>query len=206
MRALDAAALVHEQMTPWQDHFVWSGALGYGHVRLWLGVAAATLGRDDEADEHFAFACRSTTTTASVVVGPIAARLGGGARGERRARASAGARGARARARPRVRLRPDRSPGRADRRASTQLRAADPTGENRRTMTWILKWIEKELLEKALHVEPGEVVDGPRTRRRFVKQLPLQEWGFDELPGDPVLGRRVRGSRFPARPRDADQA
>ena len=58
LRALDAAALVHELMAPWQDHFVWSGALGYGHVRLWLGVAAATLGRDGEADEHFAFACR----------------------------------------------------------------------------------------------------------------------------------------------------
>jgi class 3 adenylate cyclase len=56
--ARDAAALVHELMTPWQDQFVWSGALGYGHVRLWLGVAAATLGRDDEADDHFAFACR----------------------------------------------------------------------------------------------------------------------------------------------------
>jgi hypothetical protein len=58
VRALDAAALVYELMTPWQDQFVWSGALGYGHVRLWLGVAAGTLGRDDEADEHFAFACR----------------------------------------------------------------------------------------------------------------------------------------------------
>lgn len=58
VRALDAAALVYELMTPWQDQFVWSGALGYGHLRLWLGVAAATLGRDDEADEHFAFACR----------------------------------------------------------------------------------------------------------------------------------------------------
>ena len=27
-------------------------------MRLWLGVAAATLQWDDEADEHFAFACR----------------------------------------------------------------------------------------------------------------------------------------------------
>ena len=45
-------------MAPWQDQLVWSGALGYGHVRLWLGVAATTLGRYDEADEHFAFACR----------------------------------------------------------------------------------------------------------------------------------------------------
>ena len=56
--APDAAALVLEQMAPWRDHFIWSGALGYGHVRLWLGVAAATAGQPDEADEHFAFACR----------------------------------------------------------------------------------------------------------------------------------------------------
>jgi hypothetical protein len=53
-----AAELAHELMTPWQDQFVWSGALGYGHVRLWLGIAAATLGRHAEADEHFEFACR----------------------------------------------------------------------------------------------------------------------------------------------------
>ena len=58
LQARDAAALVHELMGPWADQFVWSGALGYGHVRLWLGVTAATLGRDDEADEHFDFACR----------------------------------------------------------------------------------------------------------------------------------------------------
>jgi tetratricopeptide (TPR) repeat protein len=58
LQARDAAALVHELMTPWRDQFVWSGAVGYGHVRLWLGVTAATLGRDGDADEHFAFACR----------------------------------------------------------------------------------------------------------------------------------------------------
>jgi hypothetical protein len=58
LQAVDAAALVYELMEPWQDQFVWSGTLGYGHVRLWLGVMAATLGRDGEADEHFAFACR----------------------------------------------------------------------------------------------------------------------------------------------------
>jgi tetratricopeptide (TPR) repeat protein len=56
--APDAAELAHELLTPWHDQFVWSGALGYGHVRLWLGVAAATLGRHAEADEHFEFACR----------------------------------------------------------------------------------------------------------------------------------------------------
>jgi class 3 adenylate cyclase/tetratricopeptide (TPR) repeat protein len=58
LQAVDAAALVHDLMAPWQDQFVWSGALGYGHVRLWLGVAAATLERYAEADDHFAFACR----------------------------------------------------------------------------------------------------------------------------------------------------
>ncbi len=56
--ARDAAALVHDQLAPWQEHFVWSGALGYGHARLWLGIAAATMRRDDEADGHLAFACR----------------------------------------------------------------------------------------------------------------------------------------------------
>jgi hypothetical protein len=56
--ARDAAALVHELMAPWDDQFIWGGAVGYGHVRLWLGVAAATMGRDGDADEHFAFACR----------------------------------------------------------------------------------------------------------------------------------------------------
>jgi tetratricopeptide (TPR) repeat protein len=58
LNAQDAAELTHELMTPWQDQFVWSGALGYGHVRLWLGVAAATLGHHAEADDHFDFACR----------------------------------------------------------------------------------------------------------------------------------------------------
>jgi class 3 adenylate cyclase len=58
LQALDAAELVHELMAPWHDLVVWSGALGYGHVRLWLGVTAATLQHDAEADEHFEFACR----------------------------------------------------------------------------------------------------------------------------------------------------
>ena len=58
VHAADAAALVHELMSPWDDQMIWGGAQAYGHVRLWLGVAAATMGRDDEADEEFAFACR----------------------------------------------------------------------------------------------------------------------------------------------------
>jgi class 3 adenylate cyclase len=56
--AVDAASLVYELMEPWQDQFIWSGANAYGHVRLWRGVAAATLRRDSEADEHFGLACR----------------------------------------------------------------------------------------------------------------------------------------------------
>jgi len=43
-------------MAPWDDQFIWGGAVGYGHV--WLGVTAATMGRDNDADEDFAFACR----------------------------------------------------------------------------------------------------------------------------------------------------
>jgi class 3 adenylate cyclase len=58
LNAREAAALTRELMTPWRDQFVWSGALGYGHVRLWLGVAAATVGDHEDADEHFDFACR----------------------------------------------------------------------------------------------------------------------------------------------------
>jgi DNA-binding SARP family transcriptional activator len=58
LRAVDAATLLHELIAPWSDQFVWGGACGYGHARLWLGVLAATLGADAEADEHFDFACR----------------------------------------------------------------------------------------------------------------------------------------------------
>ena len=64
LHARDAAALVYELMAPWQDQFVWSGALGYGHVRLWLGVAAATLGRDARPTSISPSPAASTTTTA----------------------------------------------------------------------------------------------------------------------------------------------
>jgi class 3 adenylate cyclase len=58
LRAADAAELIHELMSPWDDQVIWGGAQAYGHVRLWLAVAAATMGRHREADEAFAFACR----------------------------------------------------------------------------------------------------------------------------------------------------
>ena len=53
-----SAEPVHELMSPWDDQVIWGGAQTYGHVRLWLAVAAATMGRYDETDEAFAFACR----------------------------------------------------------------------------------------------------------------------------------------------------
>ena len=52
-------------------------------------------------------------------------------------------------------------------------------------MTSILKWIEKELLEKVLEAEIGKVVDGPTTASSLLKQLPLRKWGFDNCPGIP---------------------
>ena len=79
LHAADAAALIHELMSPWDDQVIWGGAQAYGHVRLWLGVAAATMGRADEADEAFDFACRFHDDRPEVVVGQVAPRLGGGA-------------------------------------------------------------------------------------------------------------------------------
>jgi hypothetical protein len=52
-------------------------------------------------------------------------------------------------------------------------------------MTSILKWVEKELLEKALQIEADEVSDGPRTNLSFLKQLPLRQWGFMNCPAIP---------------------
>jgi hypothetical protein len=52
-------------------------------------------------------------------------------------------------------------------------------------MTPILKWIEKELLEKALHIDLDEVGDAPITKESFLKQLPLQEWNFMNCPAIP---------------------
>jgi hypothetical protein len=52
-------------------------------------------------------------------------------------------------------------------------------------MTSILKWVEKGLLEKALHVQPNEVRDAPSNNLSFVKKLPLREWGFTNCPAIP---------------------
>lgn len=51
-------------------------------------------------------------------------------------------------------------------------------------MSW-LRSIETALLKKALHAEPEEVADGPRTDTSFVRRLPLEKWGFDNCPAIP---------------------
>jgi hypothetical protein len=52
-----AAKSLYEAMEASADQFTWTGSTAYGHVRLWLGLLAATLGLDDLADEHLRFAC-----------------------------------------------------------------------------------------------------------------------------------------------------
>jgi hypothetical protein len=56
-RVKDAAAVLYELIEPWADQITWNGATTYGYARAYLGLLAATLGWDERADEHFAFAC-----------------------------------------------------------------------------------------------------------------------------------------------------
>ena len=51
---VDAAAVLYQLIEPWADQVVWSGASAYGDARTYLGLLAAALGRDEEADGHFA--------------------------------------------------------------------------------------------------------------------------------------------------------
>jgi tetratricopeptide (TPR) repeat protein len=50
------ASSLYRVMEPWADQFVFNGLCGYGHVRMWLGLLAASLGEHEEADRHLAFA------------------------------------------------------------------------------------------------------------------------------------------------------
>jgi hypothetical protein len=52
----NAAAILYELMEPYGDQVVWNGPAAHGHIRLYLGLLAAALGRDELADQHFAFA------------------------------------------------------------------------------------------------------------------------------------------------------
>jgi class 3 adenylate cyclase len=51
-----AAEIIYELMEPWSDQVVWNADTGYGHAQMWMGMLAATMGRDEVADRHFAFA------------------------------------------------------------------------------------------------------------------------------------------------------
>ncbi|HWH11145.1 MAG TPA: tetratricopeptide repeat protein [Solirubrobacteraceae bacterium] len=51
--ARDVAARLYELIEPWCDQVPWSGVSGCAHARTYLGLLAATLGRDELADEHF---------------------------------------------------------------------------------------------------------------------------------------------------------
>jgi class 3 adenylate cyclase len=56
--SVEAAAMLSELLEPYADQFVWNGIVGYGHARMYLAVLAATLGHREQANAHFAFACR----------------------------------------------------------------------------------------------------------------------------------------------------
>jgi len=51
------ASILYEVIEPWADQVVWNGIIGYGHVRMWLGLLAGVMGEHERADQHLAFAC-----------------------------------------------------------------------------------------------------------------------------------------------------
>ena len=51
-----AAEILYDLIEPWADQVVWNADTGYGHARMWMGMLAATMGRYELADRHFAFA------------------------------------------------------------------------------------------------------------------------------------------------------
>jgi hypothetical protein len=52
-----AAAILYERLEPYAEHVVWTASIGFGHVRMYLGLLAAALGEHQQADEHLQFAC-----------------------------------------------------------------------------------------------------------------------------------------------------
>jgi hypothetical protein len=53
----EAAAMLYSLLEPYAEQFIWNGGAGYGHTRMSLALLDATLGRHQQADAHFAFAC-----------------------------------------------------------------------------------------------------------------------------------------------------
>ena len=64
LRALDAAALVHEQMAPWHDQFVWSGAPGTAMCVCGSGWRPRRCGGTTRPTSISPSRAASTTTTA----------------------------------------------------------------------------------------------------------------------------------------------
>ncbi len=58
----ESAAILYERIEPSADQIDWNGAAGYGHVRMYLGLLAAVLGKHEQADQHLAFACEFQET------------------------------------------------------------------------------------------------------------------------------------------------
>jgi hypothetical protein len=56
-RSLEAGGMLYELLEPYADQYIWNGVAGYGHVRLYLALLDATLGRHEHADAQFAFSC-----------------------------------------------------------------------------------------------------------------------------------------------------
>jgi tetratricopeptide (TPR) repeat protein len=56
-RSVEAAAMLYELLEPYADQFVYGGGVHFGHARMSLALLAATLGRHEQADADFAFAC-----------------------------------------------------------------------------------------------------------------------------------------------------
>jgi class 3 adenylate cyclase/tetratricopeptide (TPR) repeat protein len=55
-RVREGADALYDLLLPWRDQMVFNGAVVSGSVELYLGGLAATLGRHEVADEHFAAA------------------------------------------------------------------------------------------------------------------------------------------------------
>jgi tetratricopeptide (TPR) repeat protein len=114
----DAAEILYELIEPWADQVVWNGIIGCGHARTYLGLLAAALGRDEQADKHFARAI-DIQERDGMPVWAARAHLGWAEAPDRARRATARprARGQRARALPQARIRRPRAPrARAPRR------------------------------------------------------------------------------------------
>jgi tetratricopeptide (TPR) repeat protein len=56
-RSVEAAAMLYELIKPHADQVVWNGGVSFGHARTYCAMLAATLGRHEQADADFAFAC-----------------------------------------------------------------------------------------------------------------------------------------------------